>query len=101
MSDVVDECAGLGVGAAEAAAGGAIALVKTGDFVSLDVPGRALRLEVEDSELARRRAEWKAKELPERGWLRLYVKHVMSASEGADLDFLVGGSGSAVARDNH
>jgi L-arabonate dehydrase len=85
----------------EAAAGGAIALVKTGDFVSLDVPGRALRLEVEDSELARRRAEWKAKELPERGWLRLYVKHVMSASEGADLDFLVGGSGSTVARDNH
>jgi L-arabonate dehydrase len=85
----------------EAAAGGTIALVKTGDFISLDVPGRALRLEVEDSELSRRRAEWKAKELPERGWLRLYVKHVMSASEGADLDFLVGGSGSAVARDNH
>jgi L-arabonate dehydrase len=85
----------------EAAAGGTIALVKTGDFVSLDVPGRVLRLEVEDAEIARRRAEWKAKELPERGWLRLYVKHVMSASEGADLDFLVGGSGSAVARDNH
>jgi L-arabonate dehydrase len=85
----------------EAAAGGAIALVKTGDFVALDVPGRALRLEVEDAELARRKAEWKAKELPERGWLRLYVKHVMSASEGADLDFLVGQSGANVPRDNH
>jgi dihydroxy-acid dehydratase len=85
----------------EAAAGGNIALAKTGDMVTLDVPGRALRLEVEDSELARRRSEWKATPLPDRGWLRLYVKHVLSASEGADLDFLVGGSGSAVARDNH
>jgi L-arabonate dehydrase len=85
----------------EAAAGGNIALAKTGDMVTLDVPGRALRLEVEDSELLRRRSEWKAAPLPDRGWLRLYVKHVLSASEGADLDFLVGGSGSAVARDNH
>ncbi len=85
----------------EAAAGGNIALAKTGDMVTLDVPGRALRLEVEDSELARRRSQWKAAPLPDRGWLRLYVKHVLSASEGADLDFLVGGSGSAVARDNH
>ena len=85
----------------EAAAGGNIALARTGDFVSLDVPGRSLRLEVEDAELARRRTEWKAAELPERGWLRLYVKHVMSASEGADLDFLVGKSGANVPRDNH
>jgi L-arabonate dehydrase len=85
----------------EAAAGGNIALARTGDFVKLDVPGRSLNLEVEDTELARRRAEWKAKELPERGWLRLYVKHVMSASEGADLDFLVGKSGANVPRDNH
>jgi L-arabonate dehydrase len=85
----------------EAAAGGNIALAQTGDFVTLDVPGRSLRLEVEDAELARRKAEWKAAPLPERGWLRLYVKHVLSASEGADLDFLVGKSGAVVPRDNH
>ena len=85
----------------EAAAGGNIALAQTGDFVTLDVPGRSLTLEVEDAELARRKAEWKAAPLPERGWLRLYVKHVLSASEGADLDFLVGKSGAVVPRDNH
>jgi L-arabonate dehydrase len=36
-----------------------------------------------------------------RGYWRLYVEHVNQASEGADLDFLVGGSGAAVPRDNH
>ena len=85
----------------EAAAGGAIALAKSGDLVTLDVPGRTVRLDVEDSVLAARRAEWKAAPLPERGWLRLYVKHVQQACEGADLDFLVGKNGAPVARDNH
>jgi L-arabonate dehydrase len=85
----------------EAAAGGAIALARSGDMVTLDVPGRTVRLEVEDHALATRRAEWKAAPLPERGWLRLYVKHVQQASDGADLDFLVGNSGAPVARDNH
>jgi L-arabonate dehydrase len=85
----------------EAAAGGAIALAKSGDMVTLDVPGRTVRLDVEDSVLAARRAEWKAAPLPERGWLRLYVKHVQQACEGADLDFLVGKNGAPVARDNH
>src|SRR4029077_7966441 len=85
----------------EAAAGGAIALAKSGDLVTLDVPGRTVRLEVEDGVLAARRAEWKATPLPDRGWLRLYVKHVQQASEGADLDFLTGKSGAPVARDNH
>jgi L-arabonate dehydrase len=85
----------------EAAAGGAIALARSGDMVTLDVPGRTVRLEVEDHALATRRAEWKAAPLPERGWLRLYVKHVQQACDGADLDFLVGKSGAPVARDNH
>jgi L-arabonate dehydrase len=85
----------------EAAAGGAIALARSGDMVTLDVPGRTVLLEVEDSALATRRAEWKAAPLPDRGWLRLYVKHVQQASDGADLDFLVGNSGAPVARDNH
>jgi L-arabonate dehydrase len=85
----------------EAAAGGAIALAKSGDMVTLDVPGRTVRLEVDDHVLAARRAQWEPAPLPDRGWLRLYVKHVQQASEGADLDFLAGKSGAAVARDNH
>jgi L-arabonate dehydrase len=85
----------------EAAAGGAIALAQSGDIVTLDVPGRTVHLDVEDSVLAARRADWKASPLPERGWLRLYVKHVQQACDGADLDFLVGKNGAPVARDNH
>jgi len=85
----------------EAAAGGAIALAPSGDIVTLDVPGRTVHLDVEDSVLAARRADWKASPLPERGWLRLYVKHVQQACDGADLDFLVGKNGAPVARDNH
>jgi dihydroxy-acid dehydratase len=85
----------------EAAAGGPIALVQSGDFITLDVPQRALRLEVDDATLAARRAKWVAPPLPERGWVRLYVEHVQQADKGADLDFLVGRSGSRVARDSH
>ena len=85
----------------EAAAGGPLALVRSGDIVSLDVAQRALRLEVDEATLTKRRAEWKAPPLPERGWERLYVEHVQQAHLGADLDFLVGRSGAKVARDSH
>jgi dihydroxy-acid dehydratase len=85
----------------EAAAGGPIALARSGDMVTLDVPGRQVRLDVDDNTLAERRAQWKPAPLPERGYLRLYVKHVLQANQGADLDFLAGGSGAPVARDNH
>ncbi len=85
----------------EAAAGGPLALVQSGDIIALDVSKRTLQLEVEDSVLAERRARWTPPPLPERGWLRLYVEHVQQADKGADLDFLVGGSGSHVARDSH
>ena len=85
----------------EAAAGGPIALARSGDMVTLDVPARQVRLDVDDDTLAERRARWKPSPLPQRGWLRLYIEHVLQANEGADLDFLVGHSGAAVARDNH
>ena len=53
-------------------------------------------------ELARRRKQWKAPPPPmERGYSKLYVDHVLQANEGADLDFLVGNSGSRVPKDNH
>jgi L-arabonate dehydrase len=85
----------------EAAAGGPLALVQSGDMITLDVPNRLLRLDVDDATLAARRKKWIAPSLPERGWLRLYVEHVQQADKGADLDFLVGRSGSHVARDSH
>jgi len=82
----------------EAAAGGPLALVRTGDTIALDVPNRSLHLEVSDEELEARRAEWRPRTVPgsDRGWTRLYVEHVTQADEGLDLDFLQGSSGAAV-----
>jgi len=86
----------------EAAIGGPLALVRTGDWITLDVPARTLTLEVSDEELAARRARW---EPPaphaSRGWTYLYTEHVQQADAGADLDFLVGASGHPVPKDSH
>ncbi len=87
--------------APEAAAGGPLALVRTGDIIELDVPARKLHLDVSDEELAKRRAAWVPPEPPKRGYYKLYVEHVQQADKGADLDFLVGGSGTTVTRDSH
>jgi len=85
----------------EAAAGGALALVETGDFIEVDVAGRRLHLDVSEAQLAERRSRWRAPEVPARGWARLYVEHVQQAHLGADMDFLVGGSGAGTPRDSH
>lgn len=85
----------------EAAVGGPLALVHSGDNILLDVSKRELRLDVDGQTLARRRAEWTPAPRPNRGWLKLYADHVMQADKGADLDFLVGRSGAAVPRDSH
>jgi dihydroxy-acid dehydratase len=88
--------------APEAAAGGPLALVQTGDWIHLDVPARSLTLEVTEDELARRRAGWRPPAPhASRGWTRLYGEHVQQADSGADLDFLVGASGHEVPRDSH
>ncbi len=88
--------------APESALGGPLALVENGDFIRLDVPGRALTLEVDAAELERRRAAWRAPEPPaDRGYARLYVDHVLQADEGVDFDFLRGGSGGAIPRASH
>ncbi len=88
--------------APESAAGGTLGLVRDGDMVELNVAKRILHLHVSDAELARRRKLWKAPKPPmRRGYYKLYVDHVLQANEGADLDFLVGNSGSAVPKDNH
>jgi L-arabonate dehydrase len=81
--------------APEAAVGGPLALVQTGDMIELDVPKRRLHLEVSDEELARRKGAWKVPEPPARGWYRLFHDHVLQADQGVDLDFLVGKSGAA------
>jgi dihydroxy-acid dehydratase len=85
----------------EAAAGGALALVKSGDIIELDVPARRLHLEVSDAELTKRRASWTGVPAPSRGWYKLYSDHVQQAHLGADLDVLTGGSGTDVPRESH
>ena len=88
--------------APEAADGGPLALVENGDEIELDVPARRLLLHVPDEELARRRARWRPPSPhSDRGYLRLYLDHVLQADTGADLDFLVGSSGAAVPRESH
>ena len=92
--------------APEAASGGPLGLVQTGDTIVLDVPARRLDIDVAADELARgRRATpgdaGRRSPTPTRGWERLYVDHVGQADTGADLDFLVGPSGHAVGRESH
>jgi dihydroxy-acid dehydratase len=86
----------------EAFVGGPLALVQTGDRIVLDVPDRRLTLEVDDEELARRRAAWSPPtSRAESGYAWLYTEHVMQADQGADFDFLRGSRGHAVPRDSH
>jgi dihydroxy-acid dehydratase len=86
----------------EAAAGGNFSVVQTGDLITLDVPNRLLQVHVSDEELAQRKQQWKpASVITGRGYVQLYTNHVLQADRGADLDFLVGSSGSSVTRDSH
>ncbi len=88
--------------APEAADGGPLAAVKSGDFIELDVPNRRLHLDVSDAELADRMRSWQRPAPPlSGGYWKLYVDHVLQADRGADLDFLVGRRGAFVPRDNH
>ncbi len=90
--------------APEAAAGGPLAFVRTGDIIRVDVAGRSLSFDVSEDELQSRSqtpASEAAYAAPVRGWEKLYVDHVMQADTGADLDFLVGASGDTVSRESH
>ncbi len=83
--------------APEAYIGGPLALVETGDLISVDVPARRIHLEVGDAELARRRAAW----MPpprrfERGYGWMFSRHIGQADEGCDFDYLTTGFGAAV-----
>src|SRR5262249_48640903 len=79
--------------APESAVGGPLALVRDGDEIELDVPGRRLTLRVGDDELARRRAAWKPRPAHfSRGYGKLFLDHVLQANEGCDFDYLRGRS---------
>jgi len=88
----------------EAAAGGPLSLVRTGDSILLDVRAGRLELEVPTEELAARTPDEQTVQAyanPRSGWERLYVDHVLQADTGADLDFLRGSRGSEVSRESH
>ena len=90
--------------APEAAAGGPLAVVQTGDVIVLDVAARTLNIDISDEELAKRTPNTPTTQAfasPDRGWQKLYIDHVMQADTGADNDFLTGGSGSEVLRESH
>ncbi|MGD0433556.1 MAG: dihydroxy-acid dehydratase, partial [Acetobacteraceae bacterium] len=69
----------------EAAAGGPLALVESGDRIRLSVKQRSLDLLVDESTLAKRRARWAPPPKPARGWDRLIAEQVLQADEGCDL----------------
>jgi dihydroxy-acid dehydratase len=83
--------------APEAYIGGPLALVRTGDIIAVDVPGRSIRLEVSEEELVQRRAAWTPPPPRfERGYGWMFAKHIRQANEGCDFDFLETGFGAAV-----
>ena len=88
--------------APEAAAGGVLALVKTGDEIVLSAKEGKLDLLVEEEELSARRA-YMSTPLPDyqRGYIKLYIDHVLGAERGADLDFLVGNDTRIPQRESH
>ena len=83
--------------APEAAIGGPLSLVATGDRITVDVPARRIHLEVDDDELARRRAAWTPPPPRyERGYGWLFTKHILQADQGCDFDFLETSFGAPV-----
>jgi L-arabonate dehydrase len=88
--------------APEAAAGGPLAVVQSGDMIELNVPQRRLQLLISDEQMQERLAKWTPPEPPlNSGYWKLYIDHVNQADEGCDLDFLRGKRGSFVPKDNH
>lgn len=81
----------------EAFVGGPLALVQTGDTITVDVPARRIQLNVSDEELARRKAAWQAPPRRyERGYGWMFGQHILQAHEGCDFDFLETGFGAPI-----
>ncbi len=84
--------------APEAYVGGPLALVRTGDRITVDVPARRIHLEVNDDELARRKAAWKPPPSRfERGYGWMFSRHILQANDGCDFDFLETSFGAPVS----
>jgi dihydroxy-acid dehydratase len=78
--------------------GGPLALVKTGDRVTVDVPNRRIHLEVSDAELSQRKAAWKAPTPHyERGYGKMFTQHILQANQGCDFDYLETSHGAPVS----
>ena len=83
--------------APESFVGGPLALVQTGDLITVDVAARRIHLEVSDEELARRGAAWTPPPPRyERGYGWMFSQHIRQADEGCDFDFLETGFGAPV-----
>ncbi|HWD16263.1 MAG TPA: L-arabinonate dehydratase, partial [Casimicrobiaceae bacterium] len=83
--------------APEAYIGGPLALLRTGDLVTVVVPKRTIRMEVSDEELARRKAAWAPPPARyERGYGWMFSRHIVQADQGCDFDFLETGFGAPV-----
>ena len=90
--------------APESAAGGPLSKIRSGDIIELDVAARTINVKLSDADLAARSVSTATENAyadPIRGWQRMYIDHVMQADTGADLDFLIGSSGSDVTRESH
>jgi dihydroxy-acid dehydratase len=88
--------------APESDAGGPLAIVQSGDQITLDVPNRRLSLDVADEEISARLDALVAKDPAyDRGWYRLYIDTVEQADKGADLTFLKGKSTFRITREPH
>lgn len=86
----------------EAAIGGTLGVIHTGDLIQLDFKNRTLNVALTDEQISVRKEATEAVfNYESRGYVHLYQKHVEQAHLGADLDFLKGKSGSKVARDSH
>ena len=84
--------------APESYVGGPLALVRTGDLISVDVAARRIHLEVSDEELAARRAAWTPPPPRfERGYGWMFSRHILQADEGCDFDYLETAFGAPVA----
>jgi dihydroxy-acid dehydratase len=85
--------------APESAVGGPLAVVETGDRISLDVEARRIDLLIDESEFAKRLTAWQAghasaassshRVIPTRGYARLFEDHILQADQGCDFDFLL------------
>jgi dihydroxy-acid dehydratase len=84
--------------APEAFVGGPLALVRNGDLISVDVPARTIHLQVDNAELAARRAAWTPPPARyERGYGWMFSRHILQADQGCDFDYLETSFGAPVA----